>query len=90
MTRSSAASAVIPLLVENHRRFLAFLERRVRSRDEAEDILQDAFVRSLAKAPELPTDESVVAWFYQVPRNALVDHHRRTGARARALDRLAQ
>jgi RNA polymerase sigma-70 factor (ECF subfamily) len=32
----------IAVLVENHRRFLAFLERRVGSREVAEDILQDA------------------------------------------------
>ena len=36
-------------LVDNHRAFLRFLERRVGSREEAEDILQDAFGRSLEK-----------------------------------------
>jgi hypothetical protein len=41
---------VVKTLVDNHRRFLAFLERRVGSREVAEDILQDAFVRGLAGA----------------------------------------
>jgi RNA polymerase sigma-70 factor (ECF subfamily) len=90
MSRSPSASSVAPVLVDNHRRFLAFLERRVRSREIAEDILQDAFVRGIAKAPPLASAESVVAWFYQVLRNAVVDHHRRTGARTRALDRFAR
>lgn len=88
MTRSPSASTVAPVLVENHRRFLAFLERRVHSRDVAEDLLQDAFVKGLAKAPPLEGAGSIVGWFYQVLRNALVDHYRRTDARARALDRL--
>jgi DNA-directed RNA polymerase specialized sigma24 family protein len=35
------------VLLENHRRFLAFLERRVGDRAVAEDILQEAFVRNL-------------------------------------------
>ena|SRR5215207_2529268 len=38
---------VLRVLLDNHARFLAFLERRVGSREEAEDIPQEAFVRSL-------------------------------------------
>lgn len=70
---------VVGILVDNHRRFLAFLERRVGSRDVAEDILQDAFVRGLAKADQLRDRDSVVAWFYRALRNALADHWRRVG-----------
>jgi RNA polymerase sigma-70 factor (ECF subfamily) len=79
------ASPTLNVLVENHRRFLAFLERRVGSRDVAEDILQDAFVRSLDRVAELPDDEAVIPWFYRVLRNALVDHYRHSGAEERAL-----
>jgi RNA polymerase sigma factor (sigma-70 family) len=68
------------ILVENHRRFLAFLERRVGSRETAEDILQEAFVRGLARAGQLRDTDSVIAWFYRALRNALVDHWRRVGA----------
>jgi RNA polymerase sigma-70 factor (ECF subfamily) len=46
-----ATPEVVAVLVENHRKFLAFLERRVGSRDIAEDILQDAFVRSRTWRP---------------------------------------
>jgi RNA polymerase sigma factor (sigma-70 family) len=77
------------VLVENHARFLAFLERRVESREVAEDILQDAFVRSLDGASGLRDQESVTAWFYRLLRNALVDHYRRRGAETRALARVA-
>jgi RNA polymerase sigma factor (sigma-70 family) len=77
---------VARVLVDNHRRFLAFLERRVGRRDVAEEILQDAFVRGLARADSLRDAESATAWFYRVLRNALSDHFRRQGARARALD----
>ena len=72
-------------LVDNHQRFLAFLERRVGSRDVAEDILQDGFVRALERADTLRSEESASAWFYRLLRNALVDHYRRRGAEDRAL-----
>ena len=76
----------IAVLVQNHRRFLAFLERRVGSRDVAEDILQDAFVRGLARADQLRDRESVVAWFYRSLRNAMIDYWRRTNTERRVFD----
>jgi RNA polymerase sigma-70 factor (ECF subfamily) len=76
-------------LVDNHRAFLRFLERRVGSREEAEDILQDAFGRSLEKLDRLGDDESIVRWFYRVLRNAVVDHYRRKAAAGRARDAFA-
>jgi RNA polymerase sigma factor (sigma-70 family) len=81
-----ATPEVVAVLVENHRRFLAFLERRVGSRDIAEDILQDAFVRGLTRAGQLRDEESVIAWFYRALRNALVDHWRRTGSERRIFE----
>jgi RNA polymerase sigma-70 factor (ECF subfamily) len=92
MVRTSPGAAdaeAVRVLVENHRRFLAFLERRVRSRAAAEDILQDAFVRGLGKLDSLRDGESAVAWFYRLLRHALADHHRRAGAEARALQKMA-
>lgn len=85
MTTSAVAPATLNLLVENHRRFLQFLERRVGSRAVAEDILQDAFVRTLDRPESLPDEHAVTAWFYRVLRNAIVDHYRRGGAEQRAL-----
>jgi RNA polymerase sigma factor (sigma-70 family) len=84
--------AALDLLVTNHARFLAFLERRVGRRDLAEEILQDAFVRSLSRggAARLRADESAVAWFYRLLRNAIVDHGRHASAEQRALARAAE
>lgn len=93
-TRPAAAAepkeaAALAILVENHARFLAFLERRVGSTAVAEDLLQDAFVRGIERADTLRGDESVIAWFYRVLRNALADHYRRRGAEERALATVA-
>ncbi|HYO75215.1 MAG TPA: sigma factor, partial [Thermoanaerobaculia bacterium] len=77
-------------LVENHRQFLAFLERRLGDRALAEDILQDAFVKSLQKEVDERDETSAVAWFYRTLRNAVIDHYRRMGARNRALESFAR
>jgi RNA polymerase sigma factor (sigma-70 family) len=81
---------LVERLVANHRDFLAFLERRVGSREEAEDILQDAFVKTLHGAGEVRDEESVVAWFYRTLRNAIIDRHRRRAAAGRGYEALAR
>jgi RNA polymerase sigma-70 factor (ECF subfamily) len=77
-------------LVDNHRAFLAFVERRVGRRDVAEDILQEAFVRGTAHAAELRDPGALVPWFYRMLRNAIVDHQRRTATADKALVVLAR
>ena len=65
----------------NHREFLAFVQKRVADRATAEEILQDAFVRSMDKFDTVR--ETAVGWFYRVLRNAIIDHHRRNAAAER-------
>jgi RNA polymerase sigma-70 factor (ECF subfamily) len=72
---------VVATLVANHREFLAFVQRRVGSREAAEEILQDAFVKSVDKLDTIR--DSATAWFYRVLRNAIIDHHRRNAAGTR-------
>lgn len=88
-TESTASQSLSPeaigQLVAGHRDFLAFLERRVESRAVAEEILQTAFVRGLERGAGVE-DEKVVAWFYRVLRNAVIDHYRQRAASARALE----
>jgi RNA polymerase sigma-70 factor (ECF subfamily) len=76
-------------LAASHRDFVAFVEKRVGSRETAEDIVQSAFVRGLERGSEIRDEESSVAWFYRVLRNAIVDHYRRQAAAERAQERFA-
>lgn len=77
------------LLIQNKFRFLTFLERRLGSRADAEDLLQTAYLRALSAVETLRDEEKVVPWFYQLLRNLLVDHYRRRGATARLEKHLA-
>lgn len=81
--------AVLPVLVQNHRKFLGFLKSKVGSEATAEEILQAAFVKGIESVGALRSDESVVAWFYRVLRNAVIDHYRHQGAENRALAQFA-
>lgn len=76
---------MVTSLLESHRQFLAFLEKRVGNKAIAEDILQAAFSKAVEKADTLRDAESSVAWFYRLLRNALIDHYRRTRAETTAL-----
>src|SRR5687767_12892563 len=81
---------MIETLLENHRAFLRFLERRVGDRALAEDILQDAFARVVDHPEQAPADDAIVPWFYRTLRNAAVDQFRRRGAADRAYEAFAR
>jgi RNA polymerase sigma factor (sigma-70 family) len=84
------ANSTVARLQANHREFLNFLTARVGNREDAEEILQDAFVRGLQKAGEIRDDENAVAWFYRLLRNAITDYYRRKDAGKRALESYAR
>lgn len=68
---------VVGALVSNHRRFLDFLRSRTHSVDDAEELLQTAFVKAVEKSHGIRQEESTVAWCYRLLRNTLTDYHRR-------------
>lgn len=88
--KSTPDQASIDTLLAHRRELAGFLEKRVGNRADAEDILQQAFVKGVEHAGEIREGESTIAWFYRVLRNAVVDHHRRRGASNRALEAFAR
>lgn len=90
MPSNTGTSAPVAILLENHRAFLRYLERRVGNRGLAEDILQDAFAKVVARPEQAPDDVGVVPWFYRTLRNAAVDQFRRRGAADRAYEAFAR
>jgi RNA polymerase sigma-70 factor (ECF subfamily) len=85
-TDPTDAPAPLAILLENHRAFLKYLERRVGDRALAEDILQDAFSKVVDRPEQAPTDEGVVPWFYRTLRNAAIDQFRRRGTATKAIE----
>src|SRR5699024_4620927 len=69
------------------RDFLAFVERRTGNRAVAEEIVQDALVRSLEHVGEIR--ESAIGWFYGILRNAIIDRARRATTQRGRLEAFA-
>jgi RNA polymerase sigma-70 factor (ECF subfamily) len=82
-------AAATETLVANHRAFLRFLERRLGDRALAEDVLQEAFAKNLAKGSAPRDGEALIPWFYRSLKNAAIDVKRRRGAANRAIERFA-
>lgn len=54
----------------------AFIRRRVRTREAAEDILQDVMLRIHRHAGTVKDTTAIAAWVHRVTRNAIADHYR--------------
>ncbi len=68
-------------------RGLALAERIIRSREEAEEVLQDAFVRAFRNLKSFRGDSSFGTWFYRILYNLCLTHTRRaTAGRKESLD----
>jgi RNA polymerase sigma factor (sigma-70 family) len=73
-------------LIAQRKQFLAFVGRRVPDAAVAEDIVQAAYLRAFQHQDGFTTEESVVAWFYRLLRNAIIDSYRRRTAKDKALE----
>lgn len=64
----------------------SYLRRRLRDPTQAEDLLQDVFVKALASQRAGRRIDNFTGWLYAAARTTLVDHYRATGATMQALD----
>jgi RNA polymerase sigma-70 factor, ECF subfamily len=62
-------------------RLRAFIVRRVDGEADAEDILQEVFLRIHRHAGSVERHERLVSWLFQVTRNAIADYYRAPGRR---------
>lgn len=56
---------------------LAFLQRRLERREEAEDLLQETFVRAMRTGTFSPADGNARAYLLSTARNLVLNHRRR-------------
>jgi RNA polymerase sigma-70 factor (ECF subfamily) len=53
-----------------------FIARRVASREEAEDILQEVFIKIQSNLSNLRDETKVAAWIHQIARKQILDFYR--------------
>lgn len=77
-------------LLEQESSFRAFLRRRVGDDALAEDLFQQSLMRAVERQHTLRSSENVVAWFYRILRNAVIDCYRSQAADVRKTDAFLQ
>lgn len=82
MGEHATASGAIDQVLDRQAEFRGFLISRLGSEADADDVLQNALVKALRNAENVRDEEKVTAWFYQILRNAIVDHIRTRQSRA--------
>jgi len=79
-------SMELALQIENlfktdRKKFLGFIRQRVRSQEEAEDILQDVFTNVLAASANVQKPiENIASWVFTAVRNRIIDSYRKKRA----------
>ncbi len=76
--------ALVAILAEVHADFLGFLRKVLGSTPDAEDVMQQFYLRVLTHSADLRRQTSARIWLRRVLRSVLNDHLRRTGRRKRA------
>lgn len=76
---TAAPPDVADLWRDLHARLAAFVRRRVPSEADAEDVVQDVFVRAHVGLGRTRGVHDVEAWMFRVARSAVVDAYRRRG-----------
>ncbi len=83
MTASSGTVQATNLVVttnavweEFSRNLKGFIRKRVQDEHDADDILQDVFLKIHNKIDGLKDENKLAAWVYQITRNAIIDYYR--------------
>jgi RNA polymerase sigma factor (sigma-70 family) len=86
ITPNRSEAIKLALQIENlfktdRKKFLGFIRQRVRSQEEAEDILQDVFTNVLAASKNVQRPiENIASWVFTAVRNRIIDSYRKKRA----------
>lgn len=64
-----------------HTGLRAFIAKRVADEAEADDIVQDVWLKMQRGLDGLKDQSRVISWIYQIARHAIIDHYRAPGRR---------
>lgn len=61
---------------EFHAKLRQFIIMRVNNNDDADDILQEVFIRIYKNISSLKDEQKLTSWFFQITRNVIIDYYR--------------
>lgn len=59
-----------------HSELLAYVRSKIRSREDAEDILQNVFIKIASHLDKLTAEVKLKNWIFTITRNAIIDYYR--------------
>ncbi len=68
---------------EFHRELLGYVRSKIRSKEDAEDVVQNVFIKIAANVDKLDGKEKLKNWIYTVTRNAVIDFYRANARKGR-------
>jgi RNA polymerase sigma-70 factor (ECF subfamily) len=77
-------------LLQHREKLLAFIRSKVSDPQAAEDILHDSLIKAMGALEQLDDVDKLVAWFYRIVRNAIIDRRRRRQTEAKYVDKYAR
>jgi RNA polymerase sigma-70 factor, ECF subfamily len=66
---------------ELHNALLAYIKSKIRSKEDAEDILQNVFIKISGNIESLQDEKKLTGWIYSITRNAIIDYYRTNKAK---------
>lgn len=84
--RTIQAGVVESAVRKERARLFNFIRRRVRTQEDAEDILQDVFFQLTDNYDVAEPIERMTAWLYRVARNKIIDWYRKRSSRGTVED----
>ncbi|GHA75385.1 RNA polymerase sigma factor SigZ [Pontibacter akesuensis] len=76
-----SCAAVAPVFLEYEAQLKGFVQKRVKDKAEADDILQQLYLKLYKNCEQLEEVNNLKAWLYQVTRNTVLDFYRSTARR---------
>jgi RNA polymerase sigma-70 factor (ECF subfamily) len=67
---------VTAIYKEFHKELLGYVRSKIRSKEDAEDILQNVFIRIASNVDKLAAEVKLKSWIFTITRNAIIDYYR--------------
>ena len=74
---------VTKIYKEFHQQLLGYVKSKIRSKEDAEDILQNVFIRISGNVDRLTDEFKLKNWMFTITRNAIIDYYRANASNRR-------
>lgn len=90
MSELARTDTIESKILEHREQLLGFIRSRISDPHAAEDILHDSLIKAMGSREQLDDEDKLVAWFYQILRNAIIDRRRRQKTQAKYVEKYAR